>query len=632
VKGDLPFINSGDIKDWSFDVSVAHSWSEGNSSRTGIREDRLNYALGWDPIIAQNTGQLVSLSGPCANIQGLNADIAAGCVPVNLFATSLYESAAGGDFASAAERNYLFDSRDFSTDISQTIIDGIIQGDVFSLPGGDVSVLLGAQIREDRLDSTPDNIARDGLFFGFFSDGGAAGDRTTQELYAEAFVPLGQGVTGFKEFNLELAGRLTDDEFYGTNETFSVKAGWRPIDSLLLRGTVGTSFRAPNLRELFLRRQSGFGNVFDPCGVPEAALGGLGGGGYDRSQDPRTDITLDNCRAIGIDPETFLANQNAVYSVESAAEGNLDLDPETSDSFTVGASFEQPFTDAFDLELGVTYYEIEISDSVVEPGAGFLVNECYSAQPNQTSPFCNLITRDFNALGGGGRLSFVDRPFLNRDLETAKGVDINARFGISDIQIADRSVDFVVNSQFNHKTERDTFFSEGGTSIEDSFVGEFGFSDWQGFITPSISVDNWRLTWNSRYIGGVQTDLEDQVLDNLREDLQMDPDSDVIIPGAPLFSNFNDPDSFTATCAGPDAGDVNCRPIVRADDYWNHSVSLRYTASDDTWSILAGVSNVFDDRPPLVDGRFVFSRSNVPLGNGYDLNGREFFVSARKTF
>ncbi len=627
VKGDLPFLNFGDVKDWSFDVAVSHSASQGRSSRTGIRGDRLNFALGNDIASGAPIGNV-----PCAPQPGLNADITAGCVPVNLFAPSLYATAAGGDFATQAERDYLFDSRDFDTDVGQTIVDGIVQGDLFSLPGGDVSLLLGAQYREDTLNSQPDAIARDGLFFGFFSDAGAVGSRDTKELYAEAFIPLGLGTTGFKELNVELAGRLTDDEFYGTNETYSVKVGYRPIDSLLLRGTYGTSFRAPNIRELFLRSQSGFGNAFDPCAVPDAAFGGgIGGsGGYDRALDPRTDLTLANCRLAGIDPEIFRQGQGGSISLESSAGGDFGLDPETSDSFTVGFSFEQPFTDAFDLDFGMTYYEIDIDDTVVEPGAGFIIDDCYNQQPNLSSAFCGRITRDFNDPGNPGDIVFVDRSFINRDNETAKGFDINARFRKDGIEIGDRSFDFGAFAQLNHKTERRFVFTLPSGELDiDEDVGEFGFADWQGFITPFIEYDNFRLTWSTQYRSGVEIDKETQVINGLRENLG--PDLDNIIPGQRLFSNFNSDDNFgTVTCAGQAAGDVNCRPVVEAPDYWEHAVSLRYSGED--WSIVGGVSNVFDERPPLVDPRFVFSRANAPLGNGYDFNGREFFVSLRKNF
>jgi len=604
IRGDLPSLNFGEFKDWSFDISAVHSWSDGESSRSGIRDDRLNFALGNDIDSGAPVG-----NAPCDPVIGasLAPSVTDGCVAVDLFAPSLYTTAAGGDFATAAERDYLFDSRDFDTHYSQTIIDGIVQGDLFTLPGGDVSLLLGAQYRKDEINSQPDDIARDGLFFGFFSDGGAVGERDVKELYAETFIPLGTGQPFFREFNVELAGRLTDDEFYGTNETYSVKAGYRPVDSLLLRTTYGTSFRAPNLRELFLAGQSGFGTLFDPCAVPDGAFNALTQT-YDASQDTRSQTTLNNCIADGLDPTSFLAGQFDAYSVEVEAGGSLELDPETSTSFTAGFSFDQPFTDAFDFEFGATYYDIDIENTIIEPSAAFIINDCYTGQPNQGSAFCSRIQRDFNDVNNPGVIDLVDAGFINRNRETAKGIDFSIDAGVDDILIGSRSFDIGFQSRMNRLLERKTIDLLDDVLDEEEFRGEFGFGEWRGFNSLWVNHDKWRATWSTQVVSSVEVDQEDL--------------------GVTDFTNFND--GGVVTCAGPDAGDVNCRPVYYADDYFLHSASVRYR--EDSWSVLVGVNNVFDKKPPLVDPSEVFSVSNVPIGSGYDIFGREFFVRATKTF
>ena len=608
IKGDLPFVNFGSIKDWEFDISALHSWSDGTAVRSGIRADRLNYSLGRNPL----TG--ADLDAPCAPVPGLDADVAAGCVPVNLFAPSLMGVAAAGEFATAAERNYIFDERIINTHVSQTIGEAIIQGDLFTLPGGDVSMLLGAQIREDKINSDPNPIARDGLFFGFFNDGGGVGAKTTKEAYGEISFPLGTGKPFWREFNVDLAGRLTDDEFYGTNETYSIKAGYRPIDSLLLRGTVGTSFRAPNLRENFLAGQSGFGNIGDPCLVPSIALSGSldnPDGGYNRQDDPRDQITLDNCRAQGVDPESFGEGGFGSYSVEIEGGGTFDLEPERSDSYTLGFSFQQPFTDAVDLEFGATYYDIDIKDTVIEPSAGFIVNDCLVENAGLTSAFCSRITRNFNDPALPGRISLVDNGFINRNNETARGIDFAADLGKTDVAAGSKTIDFGVSARVNRLLERKTVdLLDGQEPDIEEFKGDFGFSKWRGSVTGRAAVDKFRLAWTTRFQTKVEIDEDER--------------------GAPDFQNIDSPDSFVVTCAGPDAGDENCRTIWSADTYVLHNASVAYR--EDSWSLLVGVNNVFDKKPALVDGSEVFSVNNVPLGNGYDLNGREFFVQARKSF
>jgi len=65
-----------------------------------------------------------------------------------------------------------------------------------------------------------------------------------------------------------------------------------------------------------------------------------------------------------------------------------------------------------------------------------------------------------------------------------------------------------------------------------------------------------------------------------------------------------------------------------------HSASVYYRA--DNWTVGAGVRNVFDEEPPRIDGYStsynIWSVSNTPIGYGYDLNGRTFFIDLQTRF
>ena len=118
-------------------------------------------------------------------------------------------------------------------------------------------------------------------------------------------------------------------------------------DYLTFRGTYGTSFRAPNLREQFLaplaRSESQAG---DPCKVPAAAIGNTGGANfYIPGLDVRSPTVLANCVADGINPTLMGIDATANFSVfDGGAEG---LEPETSTSWTIGANFQQPWYEGF---------------------------------------------------------------------------------------------------------------------------------------------------------------------------------------------------------------------------------------------------------------------------------------------
>ena len=61
-----------------------------------------------------------------------------------MYAPSLYDVSNGaGDFATQAERDFLFDDRDFNTVYEQTIINAFVSGDLMELPAGVMSAAFG---------------------------------------------------------------------------------------------------------------------------------------------------------------------------------------------------------------------------------------------------------------------------------------------------------------------------------------------------------------------------------------------------------------------------------------------------------------------------------------------------------
>ena len=114
---------------------------------------------------------------------------------------------------------------------------------MLDLPAGGAALGVGFEARTDEIKSKPDAVAADGLFWGFFADKGAYGARDVTEWFAELEIPLLVNKPLFTELNLNISARFTDDKYYGNNTTEAIKLGWRPNESLLIRGTWGTAFK-----------------------------------------------------------------------------------------------------------------------------------------------------------------------------------------------------------------------------------------------------------------------------------------------------------------------------------------------------------------------------------------------------
>lgn len=635
VKGDLPFISPS----WTFEVSGTYSRSEGSSIRQGVREDKLAFAIGIDPTadfdgdgVADNNGDGVAddyddgvdfFGGntPCdatslANPGLALPDLTTGCVPVNLFAASVLGTTIG-DFATQAERDYLFGFRNFDTTYEQILLSGYATGNLFDLPAGPVGAVFGVEYRKDKINSTPSIEASNGLLFGFFADRGAVGSKDIKEVFGEIDIPLQADKPWVEELSLNLSGRITDEEFYGTAATYSIKAGWRPIAPLLFKFSYGTSFRAPNLRENFLAGQSGFQTLFDPCAVPDAAFVN---GAYNAALDTREATTLTNCTREGRDPTRVGIDQNNLNSLQSpsveiTSGGSLLLNEETSRSITTGFAFEETFGDGYDFSLNFNYFDIKIKGAIVEPSSQFILNDCFARDDGARSQFCDLITADTGATTRQ-LVTDIAAGFINLNQESVRGVDINAFFG-KEVPMFGTLVDLGLNIRANHLIERsNVFIDDQGVATFDEDAGEFGFPKWTGRATFTADIDNVRFTWQTRYIGPVEQQ------------------ADGIDPLDDAFGNLGT--GFLGdTCTGAGTANVvgdgiTCRDVGFAGKYFTHTVALRYRA--DTWTLRAGITNLFDRNPPLVDSNEVFAISNTPIGNGYDLDGREFFMSINKTF
>jgi iron complex outermembrane receptor protein len=130
--------------------------------------------------------------------------------------------------------------------LTRTLHDVVLSanGDVFALPGGNAALAAGGAIRWESINGDYSDIAnRDGLAF-FLGDPDFRGSRQVYSLFGELGLPVAD------KLDVQLAGRF---EHYPTGSSFNPKIGlvYKPSDAVTLRGSWGTSFRAPNLFQLF---------------------------------------------------------------------------------------------------------------------------------------------------------------------------------------------------------------------------------------------------------------------------------------------------------------------------------------------------------------------------------------------
>ena len=324
------------------------------------------------------------------------------------------------------------------------------------------------------------------------------------------------------------------------------------------RATSGTSFRAPDLFEQFLANQTGFvGGLLDPCI------------NYGDEYDP-DDVFYQNCEAQGLAPDH---GSQGVPSIRAIIGGNPELVAETSDAWTAGIVL-QPLD--WGLSLALTWYEIELENTVQDPSIGYVLSSCYGSA-GLTHPFCSRVgPRDPQ-----GFLSDVDASLLNVGRRFTRGFDTDFVY-----ERAFPSFDLTVDGTINILKEQTTELFEE----EWNAAHNWGFPKWTGVMDVIVDYRDWRFLWRSDFIGASTAD--------------------------PVY----------------DPGTENVDRQYWTENHWEHTLSGRYTASD--WEVIVTVRNIFDKHPPLVaDGvprdettRFL----NTLPGVGYDLLGRAFVIQFSK--
>lgn len=139
---------------------------------------------------------------------------------------------------------------DFESRSNIVTADMVADGSLFSLPGGPVKLALGGNYRRERFYSQSTDF--------IFSPVPVAGrpadySRTIWAGFAELALPLvgpDNARPGLEKLDVSAAIRAERYDDFGTTANPKLALRWVPVDGLAVRATWGTSFRAPNLREL----------------------------------------------------------------------------------------------------------------------------------------------------------------------------------------------------------------------------------------------------------------------------------------------------------------------------------------------------------------------------------------------
>jgi iron complex outermembrane recepter protein len=196
-----------------------------------------------------------------------------------------------------------------------------LDGPLCTLPGGTLKAALGFGYRRESIASQGGGID--------------SASRNAKSVYLEMSVPLvgtANAVPAVQHLDLTLAGRVEHYSDFGVTTNPKIGLVWVPNDNLQLRGTWGTSFKAPALLDKYGAITAAIIDLPDSTGTTTRSLVSLG--------------------------------------------ANRDLGPEKAHTWTLGADYRPSFVP--DLTASVTYFDTVYRNRVTTVDPNF-----FNILPNQ---------------------------------------------------------------------------------------------------------------------------------------------------------------------------------------------------------------------------------------------------------
>lgn len=444
-------------------------------------------------------------------------------------------------------------------------LNAVVNGNLFNLPAGPVSAAFGADYRHMSIDDRPPPAS-----WGLTGAGETKGTDHVTEVFGEVGIPIVKGLPGIESLNVDLSAR----EFkYGSvgssSNVWKYGLNWQPIPTFRVRGTIGTSYRAPALYELYLADQSGFVSQLsiDPC---------------INWQDSSNQFIQKNCAAAGV-PADYAGAGPTAEVTQGGGKGFLK--PETSRAKSLGFVWSPTFAN---LNIAVDYFDYHIKGEIQSLSGGNIVKSCYN-KPVYPNNFCSMFSRNPGTGTNPYNITDVHATYVNINQERDRGYDIQLNYA-KDFSFGRLTLDGEWTYTMQHVQQVFSSSEASGFGIND-FTGSIGNPHWVAIMNAGLKRGDWTYNWQGFYTSASS--------DWRFED--------------PVFTYLGRPDTTE---------------VIRMGGQVRHTVSATYDYID-KMKITFGIRNLTDRTPPLVSGTIGTENllGNVPLAaTQYDWFGRTYFA------
>ena len=551
IKGTIPKVG------WDYDVVATNSQSKGEYTFQSFLTDRLAQSLN---VVASGSGfACVNPANGCVAAPALTPAVIGGQLPKDWV-------------------DYMFRPVTGISKYRESTLTASTTGKLLDLPYGKLKGAFGVEVRQYSINDTPSIDAQVGNLFNLTTSTPTRGKDKVIDTFAELDIPLLANLPAAQELTANVSGRWSDYDSYGKGSTYKAGLLWSPVKWMSLRGTQGTSYRAPALYEQFLGATSGFlSSQGDPCNNWDSP-GNLGS------------TRSNNCKSEGLPAGFAVGNgNNSAITVLNAGGAASGLKAETSENQTMGVVFQPALSTGFgDLSIAADYFNIKVENGVARAGTGNILSLCYDS-------------RDFRAGGGFCRLVqprnsvtnalTVNDNFVNLATDVVRGMDYTLRYtntvGPGKLRVNLTYTDYKLQARQLFPTD----------PLEDS-NGGIGDPKRSGNLDLYYDYKGWRAFYGIDWVGKMS--------------------SYFLVNASPATNP-----------ASPAVAATDTRKLD-TPAYYTHAVSLGYRG--DKWAVTAGVRNIADKAPPNISSGNYNKIGETALYSGFDYVGRTLFLNASKSF
>ncbi len=420
-------------------------------------------------------------------------------------------------------RDYIFGEQTLDSKSEALTLDFVVSGDLgIELPGGTIGAAFGGQYREESLSHQYDTISNQDGFSFLVGNPDFTGSREGWAVFAEVSLPLHD--------TLEVQGALRYETIDGLDTT-DPKIGlvYRPADWATLRGSYSTSFRAPSTFQLF-----------------------------------GTQTTF-----------TQVSFNGATNFISARANGNADLNPETSKAFNVGGTFNFG-----NFEFEIDYTDFSFEDVLTAENVQGIINAAVAGiDPADSAAVIAAATADPKIIvTPGGTVGQVVADFINANAIDTSVVDFSASY---DIETGFGSITPFIEGTY--------VVAYDLTGVNGNSIDGKGNRNFTNFGSPSPEL---RGNMGVRFNAGAH--------------------------------NVNTYLRYVDGLADDQAGNIQRDEQVTFDA--QYSYTFEEFMGDGSAALVVGVLNAFDEDPP-------FAKTNGNYeARAYDPRGRRVYVSLKTTF